>query len=585
MRIENATLTPFRVPLPARSVFDRLDAEARASLEAELAWFSLPGGQVLYHEKDPPTGIYMVLTGCLGIIVESVTPDEPAFLVQAGEVVGEYASLLNRRQAATCIAIRDTSLVWLSLEGFDRLVRKHPESLLPFAAQLIDLFGRALSFRRRVFTAPKILAIVPLHRSAPVEPLAAAIVAAVVKSGRKATLLDSRSAKRRPEIIQAIESENDVVIYCGDLVDSDWTQTCIRQSDRVMLVAMARHSPRDHADLLKDIKELPWRQAELVLVQDDQAAAPMAAAEPWLTQFPVPFHYHLRLHNEADIARLARCLTGRGLGIVLSGGGARGFAHIGVIKALRQAGIPIDLVGGTSMGAIVAAGVALEWDDKEMYERMHDGFVRSNPVNDYAVPLVALIRGRKVERRLRRHFGRSRAEDMWRPYFAIASNLSNGEVAVVRTGLLWRALRASIAIPGLLPPVIENGEVFADGGVMNNLPCDIMDAMRRGPVVGVDVSRYRTLAASDVGARGWARRLFMQSDYHGPGIISLLMRAATVGGTIQTRSSRDHADLVLDPPLEAIEIRDWRSFDQAIEQGYRYTMERIGELEQLAAGA
>jgi NTE family protein len=174
---------------------------------------------------------------------------------------------------------------------------------------------------------------------------------------------------------------------------------------------------------------------------------------------------------------------------------------------------------------------------------------------------------------------------MWRPYFAVASNLSNGEVAVMRRGLLWRALRASIAIPGLLPPVVENGDVLADGGVMNNLPCDIMDAMRRGPVIGIDVSRYRTLAGTDAGARGWARRLFMQSDYHGPGIISLLMRAATVGGTIQTRSSRDHADLVLDPPLEAIEIRDWRSFDQAIEQGYRYTMERIGDVERLAVAA
>ena len=210
MQEASATPSPFRVPLPATSVFDRLDAEARASLEAELAWFSLPGGRVLYRERDAPTGIYMVLTGCLGIIVGSVTHDEPAFLVQVGEVVGEYASLLDRPQAATCIAIRDTSLAWLSQEGFDRLMLKHPASVLPFAAQLIDLFNRALSFRRRVFTAPKILAIVPLHPNVPVEPFAAAIVAAIVKSGRRATLLNSMSAQRRPDVIQAIESEHDV---------------------------------------------------------------------------------------------------------------------------------------------------------------------------------------------------------------------------------------------------------------------------------------------------------------------------------------------------------------------------------------
>ncbi len=565
-------------------MFDSLDAEARASLEAELSWFSIPGGRVLYRVDDPPSGIFMVLTGALGIIVGAVTQDEPAVLVHTGEVVGEYALLLDRPQGATCVAIRDTSLAWLSKEGFERMARKHPESVLPFAAQLIELFSRALSFRRRAFTVPKTVGLIPLHRGAPVDRLAAALVAASVKAGRKAILLDRAAAKRSPDFIQIAETGHDLVVYCGDTADSDWTQTCIRQSDRVLLAAMAAVSPRDHAGLLEQIKELPWRQGELLLVQDDGARSP-APAEPWLSHFPVRFHCHLRLQSDADMARLARYVTGRGVGLVLSGGGARGFAHIGVIKALREAHIPIDLIGGTSMGAIIAACVALEWDDKEMYERMHASFVTNNPLDDYAIPLVALTKGRKVERRLRRHFADTLAEDLWRPYFAVASNLSNGEVTVIRSGKLWRAMRASIAIPGLLPPVIENGDVLADGGVMNNLPCDIMDAMRRGPVVGVDVTHSRTLDLGKARTRSMIHRLLVPSDYDGPGIVSLLLRAATVGGTVQTRSSRDHADLLLDPPLALIEIRDWRSFDRAIERGYRYTMERMGELERLTVAA
>jgi NTE family protein len=579
-----AAPSPFRVPLPRPSVFDSLDAEARASLEAELSWFSMPSGRVLYRVDDPASGIFMVLTGCLGVIVGAVTQDEPAVLVHAGEVVGEYALLLNRPQAATCVAVRDTSLAWLSKEGFDRLVRKHPESALPFAAQLIDHFASALSFRRRTFTIPKTVGLIPLHRGAPTDRLAAALVAAAVKAGRKAILLDRAASTRSPGFMQAAESDHDLVVYCGDTADSDWTQTCIRQSDRVLLAAMATVSPRDHAGLLEQIKELPWRQGELLLVQDDGTTSPVPAA-PWLSQFPVRFHCHLRLGSDADMARLARYVTGRGVGLVLSGGGARGFAHIGVIKAMRQAGIPIDLIGGTSMGAIVAAGVALEWDDKEMYERMHAAFVTNNPLDDYTIPFVALTKGRKVERRLRRHFVDARTEDMWRPYFAVASNLSNGEVTVMREGSLWRALRASIAIPGLLPPVIENGDVLADGGVMNNLPCDVMDVMRRGPVIGVDVTHSRTLDLGKVRTRSMIHRLVVPTDYDGPGIISLLLRAATVGGTVQTRSSRDHADLLLDPPLALVEIRNWRSFDHAIEQGYRYTMERIGELERLTIAA
>ena len=579
-----ANLRPYRIPLPIPSVFDSLDAEARASLEGELVWFSLPGGRVLYSENDPATGLYMVLTGCLGIIIESVSHDEPALLVQAGEVVGEYALLLNRPQLARCIAIRDTSLAWLSKQAFDALVRKHPQSLLPFAAQLIELFQRALSFRRRVFTVPKILALVPLHDGAPIERLAAALVAAVGETGGKAIAIDSAAAKLRADFFQAIETEHDLVIYCGDAVDSDWTKTCIRQSDRVQLVATTREPPLGCAGLLKEIKELPWRQAELILVQEDSARAP-APAEPWLDQFPVAFHCHIRMRHGADIARLARYVMGRALALVLSGGGARGFAHIGVLKALHEARIPIDLVGGTSMGAIVAAGAALEWDDREMYERMHAGFVTSNPLGDYVPPFVALTRGRKVTRRLRRHFAETRVEDMWRPYFAVASNLTNGEVAVLRRGPLWHALRASIAIPGVLPPVIEHGDVLADGGVMNNLPCDVMDAMRRGPVIGVDVARDLSLTANETGMRSLLHRLVVASDYHGPGIVSLLLRAATVGGTIQTRNSREHADLVLAPPMKRIRIRDWKSFDHAIEEGYRETIERMGEIERIMAEA
>jgi NTE family protein len=577
-----ANLRPYRVPLPSPSVFDSLDAGARASLEGELIWFSLPGGRVLYNQDDPATGLYMVLTGCLGVILGTVSYEEPAFLVQAGEVIGEYALLLNRPQVSTCIAVRDTSLVWLSKQSFDALVRKHPESLLPFTAQLIELVSRALSFRRRIFTVPKTLALIPLHEGAPVAELAAALVAAVGNTGRTATAIDSEAAKLRADYFQAVETEHDLLIYCGDTVDSDWTKTCIRQSDRVQLLASSLAPPLCHEGLLEAIKALPWRQAELVLIQEDGARSPAPAAA-WLEHYPSTFHCHIRMRNGADIARLARYVMGRALALVLSGGGARGFAHIGVLKALREAHIPIDLVGGTSMGAIIAAGAALEWDDKEMYERMHAGFVRSNPLGDYVIPFVALARGRKVERRLRRHFAGARAEDMWRPYFAVASNLTSGEVAVLRTGSLWQVLRASIAIPGLLPPVIAHGDVLADGGVMNNLPCDVMDAMRRGPVIGVDVARDQGLVPLET--RSLLRRLFMPSDYGGPGIVSLLLRAATVGGTIQTRNSREHADLVLAPPMQDIRIRDWRSFDHAIEEGYRDTMERMEEIAKVVAGA
>jgi NTE family protein len=266
---------------------------------------------------------------------------------------------------------------------------------------------------------------------------------------------------------------------------------------------------------------------------------------------------------------------------VLSGGGARGFGHVGVVKALRAGGIPVDMVGGTSIGAIIAAGVALEWDDGEFDRRLRAAFVRSDPLDDYTIPLVAVVRGRKVAARLREHFGDVCIEDLPRPLFCVASDLASGAPAVLRRGPLWRALRAAIAIPGLLPPANHEGRLLVDGAVLNNLPADILDEQRLGPILGVDVTRYRTIAPAKASRRLSVARLLRRwffAGYEGPGIATLLMSAANMGSDAQTRHSRACLDALLEPPLESVHIRDWRAYDRAVEAGYRDAMEHMEEL-------
>jgi NTE family protein len=266
---------------------------------------------------------------------------------------------------------------------------------------------------------------------------------------------------------------------------------------------------------------------------------------------------------------------------VLSGGGARGFGHIGVLRALRAGGIPIDAAGGTSIGAVIAAGIALEWDDDEFDRRMRAAFVESDPLDDYTIPLVAVARGRKVDGRLREHFGEVSIEDLRRPLFCVASDLTNGEPAVLRRGPLWRALRAALAIPGLLPPAIHAGRLLVDGAVLNNLPADIAEEVRLGPILGVDVTRYRTIGpAATPRARSVVRllRRWLLGGYEGPGIATLLMSAANMGSDAQTRQSRASLDALLEPPVHGIHIRDWRAYDRAVEIGYRHAMERMDEL-------
>ena len=145
-----------------------------------------------------------------------------------------------------------------------------------------------------------------------------------------------------------------------------------------------------------------------------------------------------------------------------------------------------------------------------------------------------------------------------------------------RKGDLWRALRASVAIPGVLPPVVDGGEVMVDGGLINNLPVDVMSQLGRGPVIGIDVSRDRALVASSDDLDGHGLQWLLPNRRRSaPSIFSLLIRAGTVSSDAQSKLQRGQSDLQLEPPLDGIDLLDWWAFERAVEVGYRYTMESL----------
>jgi NTE family protein len=316
------------------------------------------------------------------------------------------------------------------------------------------------------------------------------------------------------------------------------------------------------------------QRAEVVLLHRDHIIA--GTSRRWLDLRPGLTHYHVR--KTADIARLARMLTGRGLGVVLSGGGARGLAHIGVLRAIREAGITVDSIGGTSIGAIIAAGFASEWTHEEIATRVHRCFVATNPLNDYTLPLVSLVSGRKVSRLLRREFADAAIEDIPLPFFCVSSNLSTGHLAVHRSGEVWRWLRASVAIPGVLPPVVHRGELFVDGATINNLPVDIMREAGLGRVIGVDVGADRVFTTTSVDSDTpplWNLMQWFRGRKQRINILQILWRAGMINSAANSISRRELSDLLLQPPLEQIDMLNWRAFDRAVDAGYRYAQARL----------
>ena len=271
-------------------------------------------------------------------------------------------------------------------------------------------------------------------------------------------------------------------------------------------------------------------------------------------------------------------MAGRSVGIVLSGGGARAYATVGAIRALREANCPIDFIGGTSMGAVVGACVAAGWDDEEIDRRIRKAFVSSNPLSDYHLPVVGLVKGHRVDNRLAENFADIKIESLEIPFFAVSTNLTHGSIHIHNQGNLTHALRASIALPGILPPIVEGENILVDGGVLNNFPTDVMKDLHRGKIIGVDVTQAdRGLNPEDfVNPPGFFKWTLKNGFSTPPPIAALLMRAATV--SLNPMDATQHTDMLITPDIEDIELRDWKAYDEVVERGYISTKKALSQL-------
>jgi NTE family protein len=485
---------------------------------------------------------------------------------------------------ATVIALRDSELGRLSRAGFERLMLTHPQGLLSLSQLMMRRF-EAQQHAPTHRAIPKTFAIVPAGPNVDATTFAAQLAAQLERIGSTEWVWSRRGAAHTSAWFHSIERANEFVLYVCDAQPTSWSKLCLRQADAILIVADARDEVRQPEFLEANAERLTLgRRTELVLLHGQTVQRGRAAT--WLERHPNLTVHHVR--GVADISRMARLLTGRAVGVVLSGGGARGFAHIGVLKALREARVAIDAIGGTSIGAVIAASYACEWSIEEIAARIHRSFVATNPLNDYTIPLVALASGRKVSRLLRREFEDRAIEDLAIPYFCVSTNLSSGQIAVHRQGSLWRWLRAAVAIPGVLPPVVVKGELFVDGATINNLPVDVMRAAGLGRVIGVDVGADRvfTTDSDDSDAPPlWKLLQWFRGRKHRIHILQILWRAGLVNSAANTLARRQLSDILMQPPLEQIDMLSWKSFERAVQAGYSYARARLerGELLQLTS--
>lgn len=561
------------------------DAPKRALKAAgkDARWFSLPAGWSLFKAGETSDSIFFVLSGSLGAF--KLMPDGRSEFVghiRAGEPVGEMALFQGGvdidgdgipddvAHSSAVYALRDTEILEMSRAGFDRLTKAEPEILTAMIRLILSRLREGPKRGRR--TAPKVFALVATSPSIDLRLRAEALQSSLAALGVKARIVDEEEGDDKPvKFFDQIEADNDIVIFTSSIGDNAWYRLSIRQADRIWVVARA--DARPSYPLLPEDRS-PAQSLKLVDVLLIHHGGERKASKPadWLNASGGARVFHWNSVAGVDCDRLARTIAGRSVGVVFSGGGARAYAHIGVVRALREKGIPIDFSGGTSMGAVIAACVAMGWNDDEIDAHIRKAFVDSNPLSDWNLPVVGMVRGRRVNKRLKEHFGEAEIGDLEMPFFAVSANLTDGSYRVHRSGLLRHALRASISLPGILPPVVDDGEVLVDGGVLNNFPADIMREIQRGFVVGSDVTRVsKGLIAEDFtnppGFFGWILQHGFSSP---PPIAGLLMRTATLRQT--PGELRDLVDVLVLPDLKDVELRDWKAYDTAVETGYNAAM-------------
>lgn len=553
-------------------LFAGLERRALARVAEDLDWLAIPGGTELFHEDDPPDAVYVLIAGSLGAFKAIGGRLELIGRVAPGETVGEMALLSGHRRSATIRALRDSEVACFSLESFERLARVHPEAMLAIARVAVARLERSQDAQRQN-PPPRTLAMLPVHEGMDVDAVASALCAALARYGSVACLRQAEHRGSSSAELHRIEQDHRFLCFVGVAGETAWNERCRRQADCVLLLADARRAP---SSLHLPPPPMGGQGHALVLLQPGRIVP--GAARAWRERLGVGPPFHLR--DGEDSARLARRIARRSVGVVFSGGGARGFAHIGAIRAMREAGLVIDAVGGTSIGALMAAAVALEWEDDTLQQTFHRAFVATHPLNDYTLPLVSLVAGRKASRLIRREFGEGDIEDLPLPFYCVSADLSDARAVVHDGGALWRALRASIAIPGILPPVASAGRLLVDGGVIDNLPVAAMRAANPGPVIALDVAGHHALAGTREESDpppAWRLLLDHWRGQRRPGLLRILLRAGMVNSAVTAEQHAALSDLMLKLPVDHIDLLGWRHFEDAIAAGYAATRARLAQ--------
>ena len=564
--------------------FAGLDIETIEKLVELGTVIELPSGATLYSAGEPSDRIYVVSQGRLRVTANNVLVGYIGRL----QTVGEMGVLTEEPRSSTVRAVRDSVILSIDADIYRDFMDKHPtgyRALMKVALTRVRQGPRAKSTAAGVKGT---FAVIPSTADVPVRVLAETMVsrlsgwpsarlitaqhvdAALGEGTARAPLDDGEASARIADWLADLERTHQYLVFAADSGRDPWAARCLHNADRVLVLAEALATPAA-VPVLEELRSHGMvAPVELVLLRPEGDSSPHTMA--WRAITGARAHYFVHPWERAELDSLARQVTNRGITLVLGGGGARGFAHIGLVRALEDMGIRVDVTGGTSMGAFMAALVACGYNSMDMTEIARETFVRVNYLNDWAVPRASLIRGQRFAGRLHDIFGDRTIEDLRRTFFCVGTNITTGQAKIADRGELYRWLAVSMAIPGVAPPVAFDGELLCDGGVVDNLPIDVMRGLERGAVIACNVSTDGALLApgAGVGEPDLQAMLNWKGATKAPSLPEILVRTAMLSSAVAVEASARNADVYVKMPVQDFRIFDWKGLDALVELGYEH---------------
>lgn len=587
--------------LDSLEILSDLDADSRAALAVEMRPLSIARGTVLLRQGDAADAMYIVASGRFAVFLEGRAT--PIGEIGPGQPIGEIAFLAGGERTATVTALRDSLVLRLDRTRFDKVTATNPALwrliTVALARRVADLnAARPIPPDPR----PRTLALIGAG-SAPIPnafvlQLAEAIGRPSQKRkvrGRRVQIVDRARAEallpagvsydsaEATTLFNDMERQSDFALYIAEPSLTAWSDKAIRQADIVLAVGKFDNEPSPNALERRAAELLPPASIRLVLYHQTRSA--ITGTQRWLAGRNVAMHHHVALDRREDFTRLARFLKGTAVGLIACGGGALCTAQIGLYRAFIEAGVTFDIMGGTSGGSAYTAAFALGRSPEDVEAATHEMFVENRAMRRLTWPRYSLIDHKHFDAELKRLYGGYDIEDLWIPYFAISTNLSCNALHRHEAGDLWTAVRASAAIPVVLPPFYTaDGQMLVDGCLIDNVPIGTMHDIKSGPnvVMSFEVPQLQRF---DVAYDALpSRRALVSAAMNpfrrnalpaAPGLMTVLMRSLMANRQDFTRSMGDEDVLVIPPVPEDMGFLDWQRHGELVELSYRWAQAEL----------